>query len=315
MPLRSVLAVVCSVYGALAQTYDFCIDGKPSVPIEWDNSRDPNIEVIYAQAPLFSTNPKIGQKGRFLNMYHTAIALRQTVTVPAVQQKYWTLEFDVQSGSVVDGSLPRIDGETLSWDNEARFCLTEGLLHGREHWTTSFDSVALITGVHARATLEQAVYRFNGTGTKTKPFYGLWNIKPRRSTSPTIRDVTCGDGANWFLHHIQSELKIPLVPWFKLKVSKANIHARELVPVDTSNPAEWSRMVQYYKKQTEFVKGGVSMFERFLAFVATFPCKYVYDANEDIYYRIYGNHFPYFDFEYEEMPLMPSPYVDGIVEV
>jgi len=203
----------------------------------------------------------------------------------------------------------------LTWNNDARFCLTEGLLNGREHWTTHFDTVALITGAQARDALEQAVYRFNGTDAGTKPLYVLWDIKPSKAASPTIRDVTCADGADWFLHHIQSELKVPLRPWFKFKVTKMKVHCDELVPVDVSNHLEWITMVRYFKHQTELVKGGVNILERFLALLATFPCKYVYDANEDVYYKIHGNHFPYFDIEHEEMPLTTSPFADGIVEV
>merc|ERR1719261_2261731 len=111
----STLLAVSSMVVAFAQRYDFCLDGKSDVPAEWDGAVNPSIEVIYAQAPLFSTNPKIGQAGKYLNLYHTAIALRQTNTVSNAEQKYWTLEFDVQSGSIVDATLPLIDGETLTW--------------------------------------------------------------------------------------------------------------------------------------------------------------------------------------------------------
>lgn len=39
--------------------------------------RIPKVDFLVVQAPLFSTNPRIGTKLRWLNLYHTALVVKQ----------------------------------------------------------------------------------------------------------------------------------------------------------------------------------------------------------------------------------------------
>lgn len=50
------------------------------------------VELLVVQAPLFSTNPQIGQKLRWLDLFHTALVLKQQL--PGKEPKNWTIEFD-----------------------------------------------------------------------------------------------------------------------------------------------------------------------------------------------------------------------------
>ena len=60
------------------------------------------VEFFVVQAPLFSTNPRIGTKLRWLNLYHTALVLQQQLPGRDPDQgwgvqwrKAWEHEFNI----------------------------------------------------------------------------------------------------------------------------------------------------------------------------------------------------------------------------
>merc|ERR1719329_799610 len=100
----------------------FCDDGIMAPVVTKDD-----VTVVWAQAPLFSTNPQINQTGKYLNLYHTALVFRQAST-------FWTLEFDSTADQLTNAIIPQVsDSNELVWQTDARWCL-EGIYNGRDHW-------------------------------------------------------------------------------------------------------------------------------------------------------------------------------------
>ncbi|CAL1164894.1 unnamed protein product [Cladocopium goreaui] len=71
-------AMLLALPAVMAQqpSKDWCNEGI-KVPDFQDDGGNLSVEFFVVQAPLFSTNPHIGTKLRWLNLYHTALVLQQ----------------------------------------------------------------------------------------------------------------------------------------------------------------------------------------------------------------------------------------------
>mmetsp|Transcript_43596 Transcript_43596/g.135650 ORF Transcript_43596/g.135650 Transcript_43596/m.135650 type:complete len:339 (-) Transcript_43596:82-1098(-) len=315
------LLLAATAYG---QVYDFCKTGIPRASFAEDGGK-PSIDVILAVAPLFSTNPKIGGKLGMLGLYHTALALAQKS--PSGETRYWTLEFDFTKGSIIAGAMPTIDGEKLSWDNDARYCLTDGLLWGRDHWKKQFDTVMTISKEQAERMFDELVFPVNSTAHGSFPQYQLWRVVrspgaklpgnlegPRKqhvlNLNTMVGDVTCADGINWVLNYIKNDLGVPPHQSFQYKGTTVWVTAHKLEKVDVTDPAAWAEIVSYYSSQRKIVSN-VSMVEKVMGLPAFFPMKFIYNANTNTYFRVHGNRPPYMHIEYAPSLLLAPPFNYG----
>eukprot|EP00913_Durusdinium_trenchii_P019421 g18259.t1 len=177
MSLPHVLQFFC-VAVALAQqpTKDWCKDGI-KVPSFSEDDGNVSVKFRVAQAPLFSTNPHIGTKLRWLNLYHTALVVVQHL--PGLAPKNWTIEFD---------SVTNVLGA------DARYCVTEGILWGEAHWSQMLDTVLRLNASSARRIFTDFIPAVNDTAHQSKPLYQLWRVETRGvETSPLVKDREMGD--------------------------------------------------------------------------------------------------------------------------
>lgn len=243
-------------------------------------------------------------------MFHTALLLSQGNNTSEAPLRYWTIEFDFTGDSVIDGTMPHIDGSTLTWHTDVRYCLTEGIYWGRDHWTETFETVFKITAQQAQNTL-QYMSRVNATGRSGPPTpqYQLWRVEHTTWTHPfggkaLVEDQTCATGIVWLLNYIRNELHVNFEKEnFRIRGSQAIVGANRLQLVDPSNAAQWEDVVDYYIHYKELAEN-VSMFKKVLDVKRLFlPAKYVYDANADKYYKVIGNHLPWIRVHFAEIPL------------
>lgn len=241
-----------------ADAAPWCSTGM-SQPDFAEDSDQPSIDVILVQAPLFSSDPKIGQKLRWFGMFHTALVLSQQL--PGVPPQNWTLELAAVT-NVIASTLPRIVDEDLIWDNDARYCVTPGILWGREHWTQSYEVVTRLTARQGRKVFADFVLPLNASGHKRRPLYQLWRVASRSDPKTDfIKDLTCGDGVSWFLKHAQL-LGAPLPSDFTFKSTKVDILADRIKPVNRSSPDEWSQVVDYFRGMQQEVQPNQTFVER-----------------------------------------------------
>lgn len=304
------LALLCLIGCAQAQVYEFCSNGVSHARFENDSAREgPSIEVIAAQAPLFSTNPTIGQKAKYVSAFHTALVFAQH-TNDTVQ--YWTLEFDFTGSSVITGVMPSINGSQLTWQNAARYCLTEGLLWGREHWTEAFEPVFRINAAQAQQTFSGFIGHVNSSDLNSGPQYQLWNIANTegwwrdRPTKSLIGDVTCTDGVVWVLHYIAKTLGVFPRTGFVIRGTQVVVPASAVEPVDTRDDKVWADIVAYYTRLVG-LKSNINIFWKLYYVWRLIPARYVYDTNSRTYYRVHGNSFPYMHIKNIERELTGPP--------
>jgi hypothetical protein len=292
-----------------AQQYKFCTDGV-SQP---DFADDQIVEVLFAQAPLFSTNPKVGQKLRKLNMFHSCIVFAQGANS---SRKYWTLEFDATASNLFLAVAPKVTGSGLNasieWDSDARYCLSPGLKWGHHHWTEHFDIVTSLSSSQAMAAFTGFVSLANGTVHGSQPQYQLWRAARTHWFSPPdtlLRDVTCNDGSVWFLNYLASSLNAPMPPNFKFKGTSAVVKAHQLEKVDLTDPTSKLKMLHFYRTMRDTVSANKSMFHRLVDVVELLlEHKYLYDSTHQVYYEVIGNFVPWIEFQYTEFPLEAFPW-------
>jgi len=310
MMLRiTILVQVLTV--ADAQFYKFCEQGIKN-PLLAEDGGQPSISVIVAQAPLFSTNHYIGKSAGLFGLFHTALVLEQGVNGT---QQYWTLEFDIAGKSIVTGVVPQIisgpSGDKLFWDCDVRYCLTRGLLWGRKHWTKSFETVLHATKAQVELAFAAVVHPVNsslhGMGFRYQPWLVARTKLLDRPNDILIKDITCTDGVNWFVHHLVMKLGIlPKHDWI-LRGTSIVVRSNAVLPVNTENLWEWRDVVQYYKKFAELTNPKVSLLRKIEDVFKLLPIKYVYDANSGIYYKVLDNSFLWAHSEYYNVPLSGPP--------
>lgn len=103
--------------------------------------------------------------------------------------------------------LPHINGTSLSWSNDARYCVTSGILWGEAHWSqmpfgvwstiefrSRFEPVLHLDASRARRIFSDFIPSVNHTAHHEKPLYQLWRVES--STETLVKDITCGDGVS-----------------------------------------------------------------------------------------------------------------------
>jgi len=154
------------------------------------------------EAPLMEDH--VGRKlPRLLQAYHTAIYVNGTDPAES-----WTFEFRANKfGSGV--VFPQVANDTLTWaGNEAFYCVTKGLLHGVDHWTT-MKPLAEVRQRHFLSLLSDFVYPRMRTGLY---WYQLFYVPSGSSpgAQPLLADLTCGTGSLALLSYLNETLGIPL---------------------------------------------------------------------------------------------------------
>jgi len=282
----------------------FCYNGVSWPPQNMTDLPSADVDVIVAQAPLFSNVQLIGDKLGWWGMFHTALVFRQTSNGTT---RFWTLEFDA-AHNVVDAVLPMIVNGTngsqpqLVWRSDARYCLTEDSkpLLGRWHWTKTYKVAAVVNKQQLHRTFQDVVWRFNGTEPGTGPQYQLWGYVPEVADMQ-IKDVMCADGVAWVLHYLASNVAVEaLAGLHDYRGTTLQSRAYSLEIVNMSDANESAAVVAYYELQIELVRGNsagggkASWLTRILDVFAVVPMQFVHDANTKTYYRVIGQHFPYF---------------------
>jgi hypothetical protein len=275
------------------------------------------VDVIYAQAPLFSTNPKIGKKLEYLNLYHSSLLFAQG---NGSSRQYWTLEFDFTGGNLLKGVVPEIvdngSSSVLKWDTAARYCLTPKLLWGRHHWSKRFEVLMSLTPDQVMRAFDEFLFPLNSTQSLERPQYQLWRVAKvgilGQVKEVLVNDVTCQDGAVWFLNHLTTVSKVKPFINFRLKATATLVYASRIVPVNTRDPMQWKRVVEFYKTFSNMLQGNTSIFHKLVDVAEIiFDRKYIYDSNAGVYYEIHGNHVPWIQFGYPEFPLRSPPWLEA----
>jgi hypothetical protein len=278
-----------------------------------DFSNASQVDVIFAQAPLFSANPKIGDKLGLLNLYHTSLVFAQG---EGPSRRYWTLEFDFIGGNLVKGLVPDIivnqssGMESLHWRNDARYCLTDGLLWGQKHWSKRFDVLMSISPNEAKGAFHEFMMASNTTSK-----YQLWRVAQtnfRGEIEATfVKDTTCADGAVWFVHYLFSQFAraVPSKP-VDLRATVVVVEATHVEAVNTNDLDAWRNVVGFYKQLVDLTSGNKSTMHKLEELAEVFfERKFVYDSNVGVYYEIHGNWLPWMRWEYASFPLTGPPWV------
>lgn len=286
--------------------YPFCTTGISKANF----SENEPVEVIFAQAPLFSTNPSIGDKGKYFNLYHTCIVLAQGA---GSSRRYWTLEFDFAGGSILQSIVPQFQstGFPMVWHNNARYCLTEGVLWGEEHWSKSFRILFAVTPAQIQQTFTDFVGSVNTSTPDTKPQYQLWRVAKKWPDSEMlVQDSTCSDGVLWFLHDLTSVHNVMLPPDFEFRATVVRLNAERVVAIDKNDKQKVDNMVVFFKIMSDLISANKSIAHRLLDVLelGLGGRKYVYDTNSEVYYELSGNRLPWISFEYASYSIMGPPW-------
>lgn len=293
-------AMLLALPAVMAQqpSKDWCNEGI-KVPDFQDDGGNLSVEFFVVQAPLFSTNPRIGTKLRWLNLYHTALVLQQQL--PGSEPQNWTIEFD--SVTNVQGAvLPSINGTTLSWNNDARYCVTKGVFWGEAHWSKMFDLVFRLKASQARQIFTDFIPSVNETEHLSKPLYQLWRVEHDAKT--LVKDITCGDGVNWIMDYASRVLQT--APAFELKFTSIVVKADRIANVHVNGP-DWPVVVKYFQGMSNVTEGKQPLLHRLLEFLHLMPVHYIYDSNAQAYFKVEGNHFPWLEAKYHAVPLEGPP--------
>jgi hypothetical protein len=268
-----------------------------------------NITVTFAQAPLLSIVPWIGQKLELLGLFHTALVLHQDA-VGEYPEQYWTLEFDLAgAGGFPNGILPMLHedvyGASFEWDHPARWFFRQGLLYGRSHWTKNFDLVATITPAQFQSLFDNLVMPMNSTDKTQFPLYSLYRVQTHLTKEILVKDVTCGEGILWALQYINHTLSVP-VKERPYPVSRVVLHAQGVREVNMSDIREVEKVQDHYRTQIREVRDRkyIPFFVKLLGF-EYFP--YVYDSNRQTFFELYGTYPPFVRLEYVSEDVLPSP--------
>lgn len=243
-------------------------------------------------------------------MFHTALVFRQDL--PQGDPKHWTLEFDFIAFSalnILDTFIPKLKDGKLSWDHiDARWCLREGILHGREHWTKSYEDVATLSGPQFNQIFTDYIPRFNSSEAGAWPQYQFLRIQDE-SGSNLIEDTTCSDV--WrVLQYARDTLKVPLKN-MTYKVSRATMIVKDMVTEKTFNDQPVNPLVNLYfrsmRQQLETPNHtAIALAEFFLPKVP-----FVHDNNRKQYFHVTGGSryiAKFFEARYEEVkPLRDEP--------
>jgi hypothetical protein len=293
----------------------FCSDGmaKPNF------TKGEVVEVIYAQAPLFSLDPRIGQHLGLINLFHSSIVLAQGADS---NRRYWTLEFGSTAPSPLAIMAPEVianksapGGASMLWHNDAKYCLTYGLLHGTRHWTTHLDVVMSVSVEDVTRAFDDFVAPLNRSKPGEKPQYHTFKVAHAGFFGGIkhtfVEDMTCNHGALWFIHYLNGAVLGNLVPPdFKFKGTVAVVNAWGVKRVHSSDP-QWEHVLKYYGKLSEVVSSKKSLLQKFVDLIElAVERRYVYDPNSGEYFELIGNFFPWVSFQYDALTLTGPPWLE-----
>lgn len=249
--------------------------------VEYPSFNNDPIDIIYAQAPLFSSNPAIGNALGDLGLHHTATILKQGDT-------HYTLEYDLTAqnkpnATLTAGFLPIIQDGALYWDTDAQWCLFPGLLWGQEHWTTAYDTIATVTKPQFD-DLYKWVQTHNATDTK----YNMWRVAgPLGVGADHINDVTCANGAIWVRDHLKSAGVTLTEPANKWKVSRVTLNALSVSEVDMTDSKNKKDVMDFYLTLYDSVsKLDGSLADKLIAAFQSFHFTYVYEGQTNKYWKL-----------------------------
>lgn len=309
MALRAFTLAMGSLVVPSLGKYNFCSDGLTKPNFTDDGGR-PSVDVIVVQAPLFSSNPKIGNTFGVFGWYHSAIVLHQ---VHEGTEEYWTLEFDATAdGNAITAATPTVgkDGR-MYWDADARWCLTNGLYWGREHWNKTYDAVMRLSATEVLRAFDNGVALTNSSVPGARPQYQLFSVmhtgEGSRTRDPShdelfIPKMTCGDGVSMFLYWALTLNNASIRSDFRLHDTKVTFNADAIEPVDLSDKAEMDLVTAKYK-HLRAMSTNESMLDRVTDFFDLLPLSYMYNTNTRTYFRIRGNLLPHFWFHFGEIRL------------
>ncbi|CAE7634834.1 cln5 [Symbiodinium pilosum] len=230
------------------------------------------------------------------------------ISVGAAPQN-WTIEFDSVT-NVLGAVLPKIENETLAWNNDARYCVTPGILWGEAHWSKMFDLALQLTSSQAKEIFTQFIPSVNRTAHHNRPLYQLWRVVRRQPEELLVKDITCGDGINWILHFATTKLGVSVTPGFELKFTSILFHADRLNPVEVGGE-QWPDVVKYFNGMIHAMESNQTSLERLLDVLHLMPIHFVYDGNAKAYFQVIGNHFPWLSAQYRSANLEGPPWFDN----
>jgi len=294
---------------ALAELSHWC-EGMAMGDVQLQDDAD--VEVIWAQAALFSANNGSTILGNF-GLFHTAVVFKQGDLA-------WTLEFDnsatnMETSPSGAGYYPVIDEveAALSWDyNAARWCLTTGVLHTVDHWKQSYKTIATISPSRFQSIFTDLVEPTNSSDSTAPPFYNMWHIWTRTPQDlEFVPDITCASGAIWIRDYLVSHgFNITE----DLKATRIHIPVDSVSRVGPSD-SEWPDVITFYKGLRQVFAGSGNMIDKFLSLLNTLPLSYAFDGNNAThpYLKLEGQRFlP--DNSYEKIPLgLPIPGPNGLI--
>jgi len=258
----------------------FCYDGI-DLPVFKDTS---NVTVIWAQAPLFSTNPMIGNTTKRLNLYHSCIIFRQNVSTPSgMVSKFWTLEYDFgTTNGMFDAIIPRFD-KGMAFNSPARWCLREGIYHGRDHWKKNFVDVASISPDTFTHIIRDYIPQFNSSDPSAWPQYQIFQVKDVFG-KVIIDDNTCTDSFR-VIQYIRDDLKLP-VKKMVFKATRIKMKVLDMVGERTFAHNKHSLLIEaFYLAMRRAIDKKLALVEKFIAFFQFFlPEFFLHDNNRRQYF-------------------------------
>jgi len=260
-----------------------------TTPYAVSDSED--IDVIWAQAALFSANNGSQVLGK-LGMFHTALIFQQG-------GRSWTLEFDNAANnnpiappgaSYYPEFLTDVEtnGTLLEWKyNAARWCLTDDLMWGRDHWKQTFLKIATIKPTMFHSIFEDVIYPTNSSDPMAPPFYNVWHVRNETVREvDVVQDISCGNGAVWVRDYLMSK-GVDVVPG--LNVTRIQITVQDAVRVSRHDD-EWGDVLNFYSNLKKVYAGEGNMIDKFINMFTVLPLQYAFDGNNQThpYLRLQG---------------------------
>jgi len=265
----------------------FCDNGR-AWPSFLQDRNGTTAEVYLLEAPLFSINPSVGPvPGEVLRAYHVALFFNLS------DGSNYTLEYDAKE-NVVAASVPVIEANgSLTWHNQAAWCLREGLLYaGLDHWIKDFAHVGGLTGTDFLAIGKKFISVANNSDPKVN-IYGLAEYSATQvfdgDHKVLFHDCTCATGIMSLLAHItqcyNKTFGQALLRERTISSTHMSIYAHNISKVNMSDMADAADVRDFYAMLHNMSSSGPPILQRmhdFLKMAQDF--RYVY--REGQYYTI-----------------------------
>lgn len=273
-----------------APFWTFCKDGVPAAPPIPDNDV---IEVWWLVAPIweFVLGPIMGDLG----LYHSAVGFRHVRT-----NQTYTIEFESLFESPnatfpyvvpVDPKDPNGQKEII-WCNEGAICFMPYI-----NWTyyTNKSIIAVTNGSVFNKFMKWVPVE---NETSSLYYYTFSVYEEWRQEPPFIDAYTCDD----FAFRALGVLAWLGVDFHGLVLERdfLNFYASKPVPVDSSDPSNLKKIIDFYSTYQLKGKSAVKVAELLLQFL--FSDKYIISFGK--YYWL-DLHWPFFDWRWAQTPIVP----------